>query len=180
MLRDLEDTYRDLLSGGKWEGAGHTGLARQESAFLTTTNNTEHEEYEAYQASSGRLPFNQWVPTQKCCYCSRTGHIQCHCRKMQNDMRTSTYQGQSTAAPVSNTSSSKTHQAANVLSNSTRPTNQKFKSFRTSAKYQALKAALEDINNTGLDATDDAYNHPVDDITSPDIDELMCNLGLKD
>ena len=66
MLRDLEDSYHDLLSGGKWEGAGQTGLARQESAFISTTNAAEHEEYEAYQASSSRLPFNQWVRTQKC------------------------------------------------------------------------------------------------------------------
>lgn len=180
MLCNLEDTYHYLLTGSRREGPGHTSTTHQESAFLSTTTDPEMlDDFAAYQASSGRLPFNQLVCTQKCHYCSQTGHIQCHCCKMQADTRNGTYQG---TPPSSHPTSTPDHQPSTQQpcpSTHVQPTQHKFNSFRKSVKYQVLKAALEDINDSDLTTADDHTENLLDDDTT-DVETLLCNLGLND
>lgn len=182
MLRDLEDTYRDLLTGGKWEGAGNTSTARQDSAFHSVTADPNTlDDFAAYLASAGQLPFNQWVRTQKCHYCSRTRHIQVHCRKMQTDMKNGTFQApaQLTRQPPLSTDRSPVHQPR--TSTTPQPSTHRLTSFRKSMKFQALKAALEDITDSDITPTDKTeHDDQLDNADDTNIDALMCNLGLKD
>lgn len=70
VLKDLDQTYRDLKAGHRWRGVSHDGAAY--SASLST------DDAQAL-AARRQLPYDLWVKRAKCHNCGETGHIQKDC-----------------------------------------------------------------------------------------------------
>lgn len=176
LLRDLEDSYRDLKAGGKWDGAGRDP-PQASSAFNAVSDaqdDTDGDEYSIYKASArtAKVPFHQWVKTATCHYCKRVGHIQPDCNKFKADKAKGIYN------PVANNTTNSPPTSSSPAATAT-PDNRKPyipARFRNSPHLKALQAAIDDV----VSSTDGDNGDMDGQATDDDVTELMCALGLKD